>query len=280
LDCGGVCACITSQWSLNYLIQIDFKQLLSQAWALLWTGFPCGPDWITERSAAEQAVDDWRELVLHNETEGARAIIDVLCDAQTDCTNGFRRHTGTDFLHLQALFPGALARFVCSDEERYQHFKLGMGDYMAKATTDAFKRRVCGESNSINPFAYNYTAAHNYYSSYVLVFRKKWVQVPRELYNCYIVNGLLDSEHVIGTSLFFLIKWKLLMFVLGEPYSFCTSDLTDKEFKRVEVFYRKDLDAYTIIRAEAPDGWKDGEEVHPHNYCLEVVPQISLSQVD
>jgi hypothetical protein len=46
------------------------------------------------------------------------------------------------------------------------------------------------------------------------------------------------------------------------------SDFTDLEYKNVEVFYRDGLDAYTIIRASAPDGWKDGEEVGCCLFCF------------
>jgi hypothetical protein len=128
----------------------------------------------------------------------SRAIIEALCDAQEQCFNGFGCHLATDFLYLQGIFPGAPERFVCEDDVRYQHFNHGIKEYMAIGKSHDFIARVCGECNSDNPFAYNYAAAQNYYSSYVKVFRKKWVQVPKQLYNYYVCNGLLDLEHTIG----------------------------------------------------------------------------------
>jgi len=77
---------------------------------------------------------------------------------------------------------------------------------MEIATSEDFYRWVCGEVNSTNPFAYNYTAAHNYYLSYLYIFRKKRVQIFRELYNEYIRQGLLDPDHVMGEfSLIFVV---------------------------------------------------------------------------
>jgi len=52
--------------------------------------------------------------------------------------------------------------------------------------------------------------------------------------------------------------------MIGQPYTPNPSSFTDLEFKIVEVIYCKGLDAYTIIRASAPEGWKDGEQVSSH----------------
>ena len=52
--------------------------------------------------------------------------------------------------------------------------------------------------------------------------------------------------------------------MIGQPYTPNPSSFTDLEFKIVEVIYRKGLDAYTILRASAPEGWKDGEQVSSH----------------
>jgi hypothetical protein len=187
---------------------------ISQTWHLLWQAFPCGPDWIMERPAAEEELDKWRMKVLQYGADADRAVIDTMCDALALCFSGFGRHTANDFLYSQALFPGTPARVICEDAGLYERFKRGIGEYMAIAISEDFRKRVCGTPNSTNPFAYNYIAAANYYSSYLWVFRKKWVQVPRDLYNRYVCDGLLDPEHIIGESTVPTIQWKITHYLV------------------------------------------------------------------
>jgi hypothetical protein len=49
----------------------------------------------------------------------------------------------------------------------------------------------------------------------------------------------------------------LTVFRIGDPYQY-HGPLSDKQFKRIEVNYRAHLDAFTVITARVPDGWKDG----------------------
>ncbi|EDQ99418.1 uncharacterized protein LACBIDRAFT_316600 [Laccaria bicolor S238N-H82] len=100
-------------------------------------------------------------------------------------------------------------------------------------------------TNSPNPFAFNTTSDRNYTNGYIWVFRKAAVDIPCDLYNFYLQEGLFDKSHTIG-----------------EPYHF-QGKLCDKKFKsQVPVYYHSHLDAFTVITAKVPDDWKDGPVEH------------------
>lgn len=124
-----------------------------------------------------------------------------MTEASLSCAfNGFGKHTVYNFLFLVAVFPGAPASYVCATPAVWERFSSQIACYMAHFRSDAFRKQCCGKANSLNAFDYNYTAGSNYYSSEVLVFRKHTVRVPKELYNTYIRDGLLDDAHTMGKS--------------------------------------------------------------------------------
>lgn len=114
------------------------------------------------------------------------------------CFSGFGEHTTHDYLYLSAIFPGAPALFVCTNEAIWTRFSSGIATYMARYRTDTYRALCCGAANSLNCWDFNYTASTNYYSTEVLVFRRDIARVPRDLFNTYSKEGLLDESHVIG----------------------------------------------------------------------------------
>ncbi|EDR13470.1 uncharacterized protein LACBIDRAFT_308427 [Laccaria bicolor S238N-H82] len=188
----------------------------SLEWPLIWTTFPDGPDWVLEREAALIALDNWRD-----------------------------GHLANDFLHYAAIFPGAPCSWICSDDIRFERFKQQILKYTEIWRSPEFLRRCAMSTNSPNPFAFNTTSDRNYTNGYIWVFRKAAVDIPCDLYNFYLQEGLFDKSHTIG-----------------EPYHF-QGKLCDKKFKsQVPVYYHSHLDAFTVITAKVPDDWKDGPVEH------------------
>ena len=53
-------------------------------------------------------------------------------------------------------------------------------------------------TNSNNPFKFNESSNEKYMRSQILVFRRTFARVERELFVDYCTTGLLDPNHTIG----------------------------------------------------------------------------------
>ncbi|KAH7911440.1 hypothetical protein BJ138DRAFT_1113204 [Hygrophoropsis aurantiaca] len=213
----------------------------SSSWATIFNRFGDGPDWVLETDEATRALDLWRSKILSS--DGSSPLLEIMCAKDTYVFAGFGRHLAHDFLHSQGLFPNTPASFVCLDNDIFDKFKSGVVEFMTTWRSPSFLRRCANHVNSSNPFAYNTTSFKNYYSSYLLVFRRSQVRVPVKLYNDLVRNGLLDPYHTIG-----------------QPYVPEASELEWRKKERwLPVFQRGD-DIYTVIRAQCPEGWRDGPE--------------------
>ncbi|KAH7902820.1 hypothetical protein BJ138DRAFT_973516, partial [Hygrophoropsis aurantiaca] len=222
----------------------------SPSWSTIFNQFGDGPDWVLEMDKAMHALDVWRSEVLDSEV--FTPLVDIMCAKDSYVFAGFGRHLAHDFLHLQGLFPNTPASFVCSDIGLYSKLKSSLVEFMAIWKSTTFLQRCANLVNSSNPFAYNTTSFKNYYSSHILVFRRPQVQVPVDLYNGLVQDGLLDPDHIIG-----------------QPYIPDTSQLElEKRSRWLPVFMRGN-DVYTVIRAKCPDGWRDGPEKTVNDLRLE-----------
>lgn len=184
-------------------------------WDLLWINYGNGPDWITETDSAKAKLDEWRSKVLQHKKK--TAIANCMKGNQTEVFISFGKHTVEDFIHEQELFPGTPAYHICRSKKEYSKFKQGCEDYMRTWVSPKFLNGCSGIPNSPNPFAYNYKSAENYLGGYMKVFRHRSTWVDRGKYNRMLLAGLLDPEHVIGTS-FFLLKFKLNCYLIPALY--------------------------------------------------------------
>jgi hypothetical protein len=131
-----------------------------------------------------------------------RRIIHEICTNKSEAFSGFGRHTANDFLYFAATFPGTPAYIICRDSERYQKFKDLIHKYQSQFSSPEFHRLVSTSPNTNNPFAFNENSNTVYMQAYIQVFRRTKALVPKELYDEYQAQGLLDANHIIGTFCF------------------------------------------------------------------------------
>ncbi|KDR81019.1 hypothetical protein GALMADRAFT_91738 [Galerina marginata CBS 339.88] len=212
----------------------------SPEWPLIWDAFPDGPDWVLERDSALASLERWRSDMLMGETGHSKAIVDVIAENGNRTFAGFGRHLANDFLHYAAFFPGAPCSWICSNDERFNRFRSSILNYTQIWRSPDFLRRCGMLTNSINPFAFNTSSDRNYTTGFIWVFRKSIVEMPQDLYNLYLQEGLFDPLHTIG-----------------QPYQY-SGPICKQQFKRIDVNYHSHLDAFTVITAKVPEGWKDG----------------------
>lgn len=141
-------------------------------------------------------LDKWRSGILEKRTK--TAIAKHMSGNNIPAFISFGKHTLDDFLHGQELFPGTPAFDICHSKKKYEIFKQGCIDYMATWVSPKFLAGCSGISNSSNPFAYNHKSEKYYLGTYLKVFRRKQVWVPREQYNRMLLAGLLDPQHIVG----------------------------------------------------------------------------------
>lgn len=121
-----------------------------------------------------------------------------MCRNRCGAFSGFGRHTINDFLYLYMIFPGTPSYKICTDDILFKKLEAAIPEYMGKWTSKDFYTNCCGGVNSNNPFEYNYKAQKHYVQSYIEVFRRTCVKVPKNLYNKYLEEGLFDPDHTIG----------------------------------------------------------------------------------
>lgn len=136
-----------------------------------------------------------------------RPVIQEICHNSLGAFSGFGRHTANDFLFQQAIFPGIPSYLLCEDDATFDAFVAAIYAYLTSFTTPTFLNDVTSVANSTNPFSFNNTSNDKYTKHYILVFRRKYAKLDRDLYIRYCKAGLLDAEHVIGVSFSFL--WTL-----------------------------------------------------------------------
>ncbi|RDB24436.1 hypothetical protein Hypma_008475 [Hypsizygus marmoreus] len=272
----------------------DFE-LNSPSWPSFFEPFKGGPDWVSERTLAERALDKWRKktLALYQSWQDdsthmitnyfhvtslnqvpprpkpPKSIADrsILCDIYSNshrAFSGFGPHTANDFLYQIALFPGTPSYIICLDDRKYTDFKVSLHTYMAQFYAPEFLSRVASVANDNNPFAFQGISNLTYTSSYTLVFRRTSVKVPRDLYNRYASLGLLDPEHIIG-----------------QPY-LGRIDLCKRTKRKATVYLvHGALKFYTIIRAETPDGWDNGRaEAVEKDMTEDGHPTLGIAQTE
>ncbi|EDR01612.1 uncharacterized protein LACBIDRAFT_310678 [Laccaria bicolor S238N-H82] len=212
----------------------------SPEWPIIWSTFPDGADWFLEKDVALNALEKWRHDMCTGAPGHSKPIVDVIAENGNHVFGRFGRHLANDFLYYAANFPGAPCSWVCSDDACFSHFTSRIVSYTQIWQSADFLKRCGMSTNSSNPFAFNTTSDRNYTAGFIWVFRKAFVKIPQDLYNQYLREGLFNPTHKIG-----------------DPYQY-TGPLSDKQFKRIEVNYHAYLDAFTVITARVPDGWKDG----------------------
>ena len=159
-----------------------------------------------ERSAAEEALDDWQMDIIARTCHDP--LIEVMGERNNQAFAGFGRHLATDFLHLQGILPYMPAYTLCADTSAYQLFRAGIAMYIAQFHGSRFLEMSASMVNSQNPLAYNEKSAKHYYSAHIHVFRRSQTSVSTELYNQLLSQGLLDPEHVIGEYYIYCIAQK------------------------------------------------------------------------
>ncbi|KAJ7149916.1 hypothetical protein C8R46DRAFT_1306347 [Mycena filopes] len=204
----------------------------------LWEGFAGGPDWFFECEDALEYLDEWRRKVLQAGKKKKIAIVDVLNNAHGP-GGGIGKHLASDLLYEVAIHPDTPSFVLCSDNVLYMRFRTNVPHFMARWTSPEFLKACGGRPNSLNPFAFNRTSDRNFIWSYVSVYRRTSVRVPRAIYNLYLQNGLFDPDHIIGT-----------------PYLKEFTPITT-QWKEVPVrcFEASNGARYHIILAQVPRGW-------------------------
>ncbi|KAJ7178255.1 hypothetical protein C8R46DRAFT_1029740 [Mycena filopes] len=204
----------------------------------LWEGFAGGPDWFFECEDALEYLDEWRSKVLQAGKKKKIAIVDVLNDAHGP-GGGIGKHLASDLLYEVAIHPDTPSFVLCSNDVLYMRFRTYVPHFMARWTSPEFLKACGGRPNSLNPFAFNRTSDRNFIWSYVSVYRRTSVRVPRAIYNLYLQNGLFDPDHIIGT-----------------PYLKDFTPITT-QWKEVPVrcFEASNGARYHIILAQVPRGW-------------------------
>lgn len=81
-------------------------------------------------------------------------------------------------------------------------FTIAVHAYLMTFTTETFFNNVASVVNSKNPFCFNETSNDKYMKHYILVFRRIYAKLDRDLYVHYCKAGLLDPEHTMGKSLY------------------------------------------------------------------------------
>ncbi|KAI0336892.1 hypothetical protein BDW22DRAFT_1488608 [Trametopsis cervina] len=158
--------------------------------------------------------------------------------------NGFGKHTAADVLHDIGVLPHIPAGVVADDDNLYARLRQGIVSYTEDFKNPKFLLKCAGDSNAANPFAFHQKADDHYISSYVRVYRRQSVRMPKALYDFYASNGLFDPEHTIGLAYH------------GDVV------LADRTFKYVPVwayYYNGEGNssrvAYTVIQAQPPKEW-------------------------
>ncbi|KAK6972318.1 hypothetical protein R3P38DRAFT_3335904 [Favolaschia claudopus] len=206
----------------------------SQLWnTRLWSAFPGGPDWVRELPEALASLDEWQKKVLNAGKRKKKCIVDLLTDADGP-GGGIGKHLANDFLYEVAIHPDTPSFALCSNEALFSRLRAHLPIFMARWTSSKFLTACAGSTNSLNPFAFNTTSHRNFISSYVPVYRRTSVRVPRDLYNFYLKEGLFDPDHIIGAP--------------------CHE-------MPVRFFVASNTNRYHIIRARVPAGWPDRGEV-------------------
>jgi hypothetical protein len=154
-----------------------------------------------EPDAALAYLDSWHTAVL--EAGNKTSIYDFLLRADGPAA-GVGAHPANDILYLVGFYVDTPANEICENDEMYHLLRKFLPDFMAQWTSDDFKKCCGGTANSFNPLDFNYTSNTNFITSYVHVFQREEVRVPRDLYNYYQSRGLLDREHTIGACCAYL----------------------------------------------------------------------------
>lgn len=128
------------------------------------------------------------------------SIIKAMSSKKIDAFAGYGRHCINDFLYQLAIFPGTPCHIICRDELQYQQFKTHLHRYMARYSSDAFLDDTASIPNIGNPFTFNERSHRIYTSKYIDVFRRRSKQVPRDIYDQHVRQGLLDPKHTIGEA--------------------------------------------------------------------------------
>ena len=161
-----------------------------------------GPDWRYQRSAALATLDTWRKDQLAQQTSTKPSqtfMFYALCRDQA-IFNGFGQHTANDLLHLLGFHPLMPTWVVCKDDTMFHAFRQGIEAMSDEWHSQPFLNRVAGEINSHNPFSYQYNMDKAYKASFVHVYRKIEACIRADLYRKLAASGLLDPNHIIGTS--------------------------------------------------------------------------------
>lgn len=158
-------------------------------------------DWFgrSDRSKLLALLSSWRAGLLTQVADGTLATTNALDVISEDMThfNGFGKHTAMDLLHELRILPHMPVSQLVSDDALFQRLECGILQFVDRFGSD-FLRKCAGETNTTNPFEFNEGSNTHYISSYVCVYRRRRVRISTELYNTYMLDGLLDPNHVIG----------------------------------------------------------------------------------
>jgi len=131
-----------------------------------------------------------------------RPIIKEICTNSGGAFSGFGRHLANDFLFNAAIHPATPAIYICEDDESFTELLEGIPAYLKRFTRrEYYNPMLAGRSlDRKNPFEFHENSNRHYMQSYIDVFRRCSVQVPKELYVKYLKKGLLDHRHTIGEA--------------------------------------------------------------------------------
>lgn len=194
--------------------------------------------------------------------DSSMPIVDAL-RADAMAFSGVGRHLANDICFENAFHPSMPVSLICRDNNAFDSFKANLRSYMGQWIEPEYFETCGGSPMTTNPFEYNMKSGTKYFQERMKVFRKATVCVPEDLFNWYVREGLLDSNHTIGLSPFSVPKsLKLTCLSVGLPYKHDPSQLHSGVKKVVNVVkISKPVNAYTIIKAKVPEGWLEGFEV-------------------
>ncbi|KAJ7079275.1 hypothetical protein B0H15DRAFT_914148 [Mycena belliarum] len=208
----------------------------------LWSMFPSGPDWVYELPEALANLDKWRVNVIKQST--ADCIVDVLVTAHGP-GGGIGKHLACDLLHQIGVLPDTSAFDLCSIPGMYNRLRAHLPVFMATWVSPKFLKACAGRTNSRNALAFNTTSNRNFLESYVDVYRRTKVRVPRDLYNLHLSLGNFDPTHIYGTPYL-------------KPFELLTKEWKDMP---VRCFSAPGSRRYHIILAQVPQGYPIRSEI-------------------
>lgn len=179
-----------------------------------------------------------------------------------NCFAGYGQHTINDFLFQLAIHPHTPEHIICQNDKVYDEFKEHLHHYMNQFHGPRFLNGAATVANDNNPFYFNQSSNDEYIKSWVQVFRRTEIFVPKDLYNRYAERGLLDADHTVGMFRF-LCSCFVFIWAIGTEYDKTKARKIRCKGETKYARVLKDIHSktYHIIQAKVPKLWLRGETV-------------------